>query len=568
MRHHIRSRFRSFITIILGVLLGMATTAHATIRYVVENGAGLQTGADWDNASPSIQAMITQSSTTNGDSVWVAGGMYVATVRLDPDDPRTATFLLKNNVKIYGGFLSDGSITTFDGRNPYANVTTLSGDINGDDSGFTNNGENVYHVLRASLGVTETAILDGFTIRSGNANGDDQSQTYVTLSNSGGGILIDQAYPCIVRCKFITNFAVKGGGMHSASTVGPLGHILNIYNCIFDGNHAGSGGGGLYVAGTTQGNATHAFLVNSLVVNNVAAEDGGAIFQGCYGFTELVNSTVTKNTSTNSTHDGLYHFLPVGCAQTECIGGTSLKNCIVYNNGSSGSIDEQVFGPYSMTNSCVESVVETDQNCHLADSTSTSADPVFVSSTDFHLQSTSPCIDSGSNAVYSHPYYDDQFDVNQDGVLDEETPDLDHRVRIHGCTESGVVDMGCYEFGAVSCFGDVNGSGSVNVDDLLAVINGWGPCPSPPAACPADIMPTMCGSGTVNVDDLLLVIGNWGPCILGNSTSAEQSMPTSIQDCEDDASELYEAFTTEWNAYVNACVDALCKAQIIDCDGY
>jgi len=54
--------------------------------------------------------------------------------------------------------------------------------------------------------------------------------------------------------------------------------------------------------------------------------------------------------------------------------------------------------------------------------------------------------------------------------------------------------------------GDVNGDGSVNVDDLLAIINAWGPCPGGPMICPADIT----GNGTVDVDDLLAVINNWG----------------------------------------------------------
>ncbi len=49
---------------------------------------------------------------------------------------------------------------------------------------------------------------------------------------------------------------------------------------------------------------------------------------------------------------------------------------------------------------------------------------------------------------------------------------------------------------------DVNGDGAVNVDDLIAVILGWGPCPAP---CPADVN----NSGTVDVDDLIAVILNW-----------------------------------------------------------
>jgi len=57
------------------------------------------------------------------------------------------------------------------------------------------------------------------------------------------------------------------------------------------------------------------------------------------------------------------------------------------------------------------------------------------------------------------------------------------------------------------CSGDINNDGSVDVDDLLAVINAWGDCPPP---CSADVAPPPAGDGVVNVDDLLLVINHWG----------------------------------------------------------
>ena len=54
------------------------------------------------------------------------------------------------------------------------------------------------------------------------------------------------------------------------------------------------------------------------------------------------------------------------------------------------------------------------------------------------------------------------------------------------------------------CPGDTDGSGTVDVTDLLAVISGWGPC----IVCDADIDE----SGAVDVGDLLAVLDSWGAC--------------------------------------------------------
>lgn len=83
-------------------------------------------------------------------------------------------------------------------------------------------------------------------------------------------------------------------------------------------------------------------------------------------------------------------------------------------------------------------------------------------------------------------------------------------------THSGVAPGGSFAVGAAMngvqirrIVGDTNGDGTVNVDDMLNVINAWGPCPAPPAGCAADVAPSG-GNGVVNVDDLLAVINNWG----------------------------------------------------------
>ena len=55
------------------------------------------------------------------------------------------------------------------------------------------------------------------------------------------------------------------------------------------------------------------------------------------------------------------------------------------------------------------------------------------------------------------------------------------------------------------CPSDVDGSGTVGFEDLLAVLNDWGIC----VDCPTDID----ASGDVNFLDLLEVLTSWGPCV-------------------------------------------------------
>ena len=60
------------------------------------------------------------------------------------------------------------------------------------------------------------------------------------------------------------------------------------------------------------------------------------------------------------------------------------------------------------------------------------------------------------------------------------------------------------EAGPGKCPWDIDGSGSVGANDLLALLFDWGPCPG----CAADFD----GDGTVGASDLLAMLFNWGPC--------------------------------------------------------
>ena len=84
------------------------------------------------------------------------------------------------------------------------------------------------------------------------------------------------------------------------------------------------------------------------------------------------------------------------------------------------------------------------------------------------------------------------------------------RIRVggtNGARGSGTMVISCVP-SAAPCPADVTHDSQVNVNDLLMLINSWGPCPVPPVTCPADVV----ADGQINVNDLLAVINGWGSC--------------------------------------------------------
>ncbi len=114
-------------------------------------------------------------------------------------------------------------------------------------------------------------------------------------------------------------------------------------------------------------------------------------------------------------------------------------------------------------------------------------------------------------------------DVNQDGKVDMADFDLflvAYEGEIEDCDGNGISDFEEILNGAADqepingvpdfcelCQADVNGTGVVDVLDLVAVIVSWGQCPVM-GSCDGDID----GNGMVDVLDLVKVIVNWGPC--------------------------------------------------------
>jgi hypothetical protein len=158
----------------------------------------------------------------------VAGGTYKPAhipATASTTTYRDRTFWLKEGVKLYGGFA--GTETARTQRDWASNVTILSGDFSGDDTvsgsgktlSITGSTENAYHVvLGLNIPDDGSTVLDGFTLKGGNANGSGS----ITVGGKG-----------VSRS--------DGGGMSNGSS-SPV-----LTNVIITGNRSGSiGGGGMY----------------------------------------------------------------------------------------------------------------------------------------------------------------------------------------------------------------------------------------------------------------------------------------------------------------------------------
>ena len=230
MKEVITSRILRTILLMLIVVV-LCPFAHGKIIYVDADATGANDGSSWADAYWCLQNALADAQ--SGDEIRLANGIYRPdrqfvrgrSPRIVASGDRTATFQLKNGVTIKGGYAGFGEPDP-DARDIELYETILSGDLNGDDDpDFANNGENSYHVVTGS-GTDETAVLDGFNITSGNADGSRPHE-------QGGGMYNDAGSPTVINCTFSNNSARQHGGGMDNSYSHP-----RLTNCTFIGNRA------------------------------------------------------------------------------------------------------------------------------------------------------------------------------------------------------------------------------------------------------------------------------------------------------------------------------------------
>ncbi|OPZ39271.1 MAG: hypothetical protein BWY99_01431 [Synergistetes bacterium ADurb.BinA166] len=238
---------------LLLVLLVVSSASEGAI-HVTKGGSGNKSGDSWANAMGVVEFRAALEAGTKGE-YWLAKGTYTPTGGTDRDK----SFVLKNNIALYGGFA--GTETDRDERDWEANVTILSGAIGG--------GLRSKNVVRAENAFS-TAILDGMTITGGET------------TQGGGGMLIIHSSPTVRNCTFTGNKADIGGGM------GIMLGSPTLTNCTFSKNVADDSAGGMYLG---FGSPT---LTNCTFSENKAGAGGGIGMEGSSNPT-LTNCTFTGN---------------------------------------------------------------------------------------------------------------------------------------------------------------------------------------------------------------------------------------------------------------------------------
>ncbi|SEL85225.1 MBG domain-containing protein [Parapedobacter koreensis] len=422
--------------------------------YVKKGGIG--DGSSWANAIPELaDALNWAREQYNADNavfdavplkIYVAKGTYkpryhAADGQYTSDGGRDNSFVLVKNVQLYGGFDPDNGITELSHNRilpegvegSAVDGTVLSGDLGTQDD----NSDNARHVV-ISAGNVGDALLDGFAIADGHANGGANITVngQTIPQNLGGGIFNKNSSPTLTNISIHGNMASNGGGMYNIDSSSPI-----LVNAIIRENTASGSGSGVfnntgsspkltnviivgnecYVSGGGMMNTTSSMpmLTNVIITQNRSAAEGGGMMSIFASSPNLVNVTISGNAAING-----------GGMSNSIDSYPMLVNSIVWGNGASNiynnlgnihasSSHNLIDGPNAVGN-----IADVPPDLI--------AEDIFVDpdNHDYHLKTGSPAVNVGDPRT-NEPGY---------GIQSGET-DLAGAVRVVG----GRIDLGAFE---------------------------------------------------------------------------------------------------------------------------
>lgn len=395
---------RPMLVLSTTLLLLCALACSAKTVYVKWDSPGPTfDGASWATACHKVQDGL--NAAASGDEVWVAKGTYVECITL------------KDGVGLYGGFA--GTEAERYQRDFRANETILDGN-------------QIRSVVYSPPGVTETARIDGFTVRRGTGTTRGTHRTY------GGGMLCDSSSPTIANNVITNNDGDYGGGICC------LGSSPTIADNIIREN-TGSLGAGIYCKnsasrishntiwrnrGTVDGAAVYVESSSATVTGNIISQNGwydtdGAVYclygsptissnaitgNGCGGvYSEVSSAKITGNTITDNGQYALYCHFGSPTASNNIIA----FNCIGVVGMSSSLV---------LRSNCVYGNSAHDHWGATAGTGDISMDPLFAGREygNVHIQPSSPCRNTGwTNAPGAS-----LDDIDSEPRVQDEHPDI------------------------------------------------------------------------------------------------------------------------------------------------
>jgi hypothetical protein len=354
-----------------------------------------------------LQTALT-SAQANGasDTIRVAQGTYVGNFTYDP--AVTENF----DLTIEGGWNSSFTTRTLDPLN-----TTLNGNSTG----------RVLTIL-ATNGATGNIKVEGFSIINGRVLSSNYGGGLLALTNLPGEVtvnknILDQNFAQMVGGGLLLNLGFKtlSNNIIRNNTAGDIGQALN----------SAAGGAYVYCA-----NSNGCSVFNNLIYNNTtnhfdddSGAGGGILLYAVGGAINFVNNTVTGNSA--HTHGGGIYLAAGGSAHrlyNNIIRGNSTEVGWLLSQDIFQSVSSTVPGnSVTIANSDYQYMgIWPDTPVTPTLTANIDLDPKFVGGGNYRLQSTSPCINTGTN---SPP-----------GGLP--SSDLGDSPRILNVT----VDMGAYEY--------------------------------------------------------------------------------------------------------------------------
>ena len=288
-----------------------------------------------------------------------------------------------------------------------------------------------------------------------------ENQSY----SDGGGVYSTSVLDVTIGgCQFQENNAVNGGGIYLASESDISNCVFNsniassngagvyissseseIIFCSFEGNTATGNGGGIYMDDpqvssinlnsfksntASQGGALYYFrnynyqnlteVLNNLFVGNHTTDKGVVYLQGNNYYTKFNHNTVSDNTSTT--------FISGVCVEDDNYFPYELKNNIIYETLVDLMVIYNIYGQPVLQQPSSYLTLAGYNHLNLDNTNNPNPVPGFVSTTDYHISYSSPCIDVGDNSATMT------------------SMDLEGNSRIIFGKTNTKTDFGCYEY--------------------------------------------------------------------------------------------------------------------------